>query len=234
MKVPKELSIIDAATLTVNPATAYRMLIDYIELKPGDTVIQNGANSAVGQAVFQLCKHWNINCVGIVRKRSNLDELIEYLKDLGATEVLTEEQLRTTDIFKSKKLQKPKLAFNCVGGKNATEMLRHIDHKGIMVTYGGMSREPVIAPTAALIFKDITFKGFWMTRWTKENYKSNVRINMFNELISLMINGKIKSVAHKMIKFNDYEIALNEALNPTGFSGEKLIFDFNDDVNSKL
>ena len=42
------------ATIAVNPGTAYRMLKDFVALKSGDVVIQNGANSAVGQAVIQV------------------------------------------------------------------------------------------------------------------------------------------------------------------------------------
>jgi len=44
----------ECATLSVNPMTAYRMLQDFKKLSPGDTVIQNGANSGVGQAIIQL------------------------------------------------------------------------------------------------------------------------------------------------------------------------------------
>ncbi len=36
------------STIAVNPVTAYRMLSDFIQLKPNDTIIQNGANSSVG------------------------------------------------------------------------------------------------------------------------------------------------------------------------------------------
>lgn len=229
LKIPKNLGIIEAATLTVNPPTAYRMLRDYVPVQKGDTVIQNGANSAVGQSVFQFCKIWGINCVGVVRDRPDLKELIAYLKELGATEVLTEEQLRTTTLFKSKQLRRPKLAFNCVGGKSATELLRHLDDKGVLVTYGAMSREPVVAPNAALIFKDISFRGFWMTRWSQENEEE--RVKMFNEIIELTLCGQLKGPAHKLIAFDDYERALTESLNFTGFAGSKYIFDF---TKSKL
>ena len=43
-----------AATLAVNPCTAYRMLRDFVDMKPGDSVIQNAANSAVGRAVIEV------------------------------------------------------------------------------------------------------------------------------------------------------------------------------------
>lgn len=35
--------------LTCSPPSALRMLEEYVDLQPGDAVIQNGANSAVGQ-----------------------------------------------------------------------------------------------------------------------------------------------------------------------------------------
>ena len=43
-----------AATLQVNPCTAYRMLEDFVKLGKSDVVVQNGANSAVGKYVIQV------------------------------------------------------------------------------------------------------------------------------------------------------------------------------------
>ncbi|VDL72556.1 unnamed protein product [Nippostrongylus brasiliensis] len=51
--IDNSLSMEASATLLINPPTAYRMLKDFVDLKPGDTIIQNGANSAVGRAVIQ-------------------------------------------------------------------------------------------------------------------------------------------------------------------------------------
>ena len=48
------LSELSAATLMVNPASAYRMLKGFEPLEAGDFVIQNGANSAVGLNVIQV------------------------------------------------------------------------------------------------------------------------------------------------------------------------------------
>lgn len=225
-RIPKELGILEASTITVNPPTAYRMLKDFIELSPGDTVIQNGANSAVGQAVFQLCREWKLNCIGVVRDRPNIDELRTYLKSLGAAEVLTEEQVRTTQIFKSGQFKKPRLGLNCVGGKSSTEMVRHLGDKAALVTYGGMSREPVIAPTAALIFKDIAFRGFWMTRWTKENQSSPERDAMFDELIKLMLEKKFQGPTAKQVPFADFKEGLANALSFQGFIGQKYVLRF--------
>lgn len=77
---------------------------------------------------------------------------------LGADEILTESEIKKTQIFKSKKLLSPKLALNCICGQNALEILRHLEYGGIMVTYGGMSREPLTVPTSAFIFKVFQLK----------------------------------------------------------------------------
>jgi mitochondrial enoyl-[acyl-carrier protein] reductase / trans-2-enoyl-CoA reductase len=87
------------------------------------------------------------------------------------------------------------LALNCVGGKNALEAGRHLADRGIMITYGGMSREPVTAPTSALIFKDVQFRGFCTTRWTNEYADSPLRQQMYDELIELIGNVALAKFA---------------------------------------
>lgn len=224
-KVPKDVQDVNAATITVNPSTAFRMLRDFIQLKSGDTVIQNGANSAVGQAVIQLCRIRNIRSVNVVRDRSNINELKNTLKSLGANEVLTEEEIRTTTIFKTGTLSIPKLGFNCVGGKSATNVMRHLGTRGVLVTYGAMSREPLIIPNSALIFKDVTFRGFWMSKWAKE-HSAEERQQMYEELFKLMASGEFKPPIHRLVPLSQYKQALEQLADVKGMTGEKMLFDF--------
>ncbi|KAJ8935102.1 hypothetical protein NQ314_012998 [Rhamnusium bicolor] len=226
LKVPKSLDLVQAATLTINPCTAYRILKDYTDLKPGDTVIQNGANSACGQNVIQICHSWGIKTVNIVRSRPNFEELKEFLTGLGATYILTEDELRSTDIFKSGQVEKPKLALDCVGGNSALAILRHLQNSSPMVTYGGMSRDPVPVPTSALIFKDIQVCGFRITDWIKNNEKSDNRFTMFKELISMMANNELKGPAHELVGFSNYKYALKNTLTFKGMIGRKFILEF--------
>lgn len=227
MKMPGDIPLPEASTISVNPCTAYRMLKDFVDLKPGDTVIQNGANSACGQNVIQICKALNVNVVGVIRDRPDIASLVEYLKSLGANEVLTEEQCRSTKIFKSNELRKPKLALNCVGGKNALEMSKHLDHEGVMVTYGGMSREPVFAPTSSLIFKNLQFRGFWMTRWKEQKGKTEEAKRMFDDIFQMIQCGVLKAPNHQLVPFENYQNAVENALSLQGFAGAKLILKIN-------
>lgn len=56
IKIRNDISVESAATLMINPATALRMLEDFISLRAGDWIVQNGANSAVGLAVIEIAK----------------------------------------------------------------------------------------------------------------------------------------------------------------------------------
>lgn len=224
-KIPKNVQDVNAATITVNPPTAFRMLRDFMQLKCGDTVIQNGSNSAVGQAVIQLCRIWNIHSVNVVRDRPNINELKNTLKSLGATEVLTEEEIRTTTLFKSGALPLPKLGLNCVGGKSALNVIRHLGTKGVLVTYGAMSREALTIPNSALIFKDIAFRGFWMSKWSKE-HSAEERQQMYEDLFQFMASGEFKPPIHRLVPLSQYKQVLEQLADVKGMTGEKILFDF--------
>lgn len=223
--VPYALPLPEAATLTVNPCTAYRMLKDFIKLQPGDCVIQNGANSSVGQAVHQLCKYYGLKSVGIVRDRKDIVLLKQYLLRLGATEIFTEEELLKTQVFKTGCLPKPRLALNCVGGDSASNMAKLLEHKGIMVTYGGMARKPVTVSTGNMIFKRHTFHGFWITDWLKRNATSLDREIMMRDLVELSSSNSFKAPNHKIIPFEEYKKYAKQIMTFGNKSNQKFIFD---------
>lgn len=102
LQVSKDIDIYALSGINSNPCTAYRMLHDFVSLNKGDVVIQNGANSACGQNVIQLANIFGYKSVNIIRNRSepDLENLKNHLKGLGATHILTEEELRS--VFQNK------------------------------------------------------------------------------------------------------------------------------------
>lgn len=189
-------------------------------------MIQNGGNSAVGLFVIQLAKLWGINTINVVRDRPNLEELKSYLKSLGATYVLTDQEIRKKEIMDAvlKDIAKPKLALNCVGGQCATDCIRYLENEGTMVTYGGMSKMPVVIPTGSLIFKDHKFVGYWMTRWSKNHFSSPQRTAMFSELCAIRKEGKLEIPKTKEIQIDDFKEAVNSILK--GFVNVKYVIRF--------
>ncbi|XP_051577554.1 enoyl-[acyl-carrier-protein] reductase, mitochondrial-like [Myxocyprinus asiaticus] len=214
--LPKDIPLLSAATLGVNPCTALRMLSDFEELKPGDTVIQNAANSGVGQAVIQIAAAKGINTINVIRDRPELQQLSDRLRALGATHVITEESLRRPEMKALFKLcPRPKLALNGVGGKSATELLRNLQSGGSMVTYGGMAKQPVTVPVSALIFKDVKIRGFWVTQWKRDNrHDEDALRNMLDELCILIRAGKLSAPACTEVNLQDFQNALENAMKP--------------------
>lgn len=162
------------------------------------------------------------------RPQEHLDELMTYLKGLGATEVITEEYLASHEMKELiKRYTHPQLGLNCVGGKSTTNLLRQLSRGGILVTYGGMSKQPVAVPTSAFIFKDIRCVGYWNSAWLEKNINNRKVIQeMFDDLSELGRKGKLqipRSVEHPL---KDYQKALSLAMKP--FNSTKQLLNLQD------
>ncbi|XP_022519096.1 enoyl-[acyl-carrier-protein] reductase, mitochondrial [Astyanax mexicanus] len=214
--VPKDITVMGAATIAVNPCTAYRMLHDFHTLTPGSTVIQNGANSAVGQAVIQIAAAMQIRTINIIRDRPNCAELVKELQALGADYVLTEEEVMSSGlqhIFQE--VPKPRLGLNCVGGISGGLVLSNLDYGGTLVTYGGMAKKPVHIPAKSLIFKNISLRGFWMTQW-KRNHRQDKALlrSMLDSLCELVRSGYLRPPNCIQTPFPQYTKALHATVQP--------------------
>ncbi|XP_072316301.1 enoyl-[acyl-carrier-protein] reductase, mitochondrial [Eucyclogobius newberryi] len=216
ISLPNDIPLLAAATLGVNPCTAYRMLADFEDLTAGDTVIQNAANSGVGQAVIQIAAARGIRTVNVIRDRPEFTQLSDRLKAIGATHVIKEEVLRKPEMKEFfKTCLRPKLALNGVGGKSATELLRHLQAGGSMVTYGGMAKQPVTVPVSALIFKDLKVRGFWVTQWKRNQlYDGCAFRDMLDDLCSLIKQKKLTAPVCNKVHFEEYHKALHAAMQP--------------------
>ncbi|RDB20888.1 putative trans-2-enoyl-CoA reductase, mitochondrial [Hypsizygus marmoreus] len=207
VKVPRVdgLTEVHAATMTVNPPTAYNMLKDFVPLQEGDWVIQNGANSAVGQAVIQIAASRGLKTLNFVRPRENLSELIKQLEDLGATKVLTYDALTDKSLRNDVKEwtggKNISLALNCVGGKETTLMTRLLGNNAHLVSYGAMSKQPLSLPTSLFIFKNLTAHGFWQSQWYLTRPREEQE-QVMNTLVNLMGQGKLKPPKHEIVSIS--------------------------------
>lgn len=65
ISIPKDVPLQSAATLGVNPCTAYRMLLDFEQLQPGRNLQAGGASAGLSTGVHQnpgskdLETHWH-------------------------------------------------------------------------------------------------------------------------------------------------------------------------------
>ena len=74
------------AMLGINPPTAALLLSEYVDLKPGEWVVQNAANSGVGRWVIAFAKARGLKTVNIVRR----SELVPELEEIGGDVVVAD------------------------------------------------------------------------------------------------------------------------------------------------
>jgi len=190
--LPEGPDPLQAAMLTVNPATAWRMLHDFTALQPGDWVVQNAANSGVGRSVIQIARALGWRTLNVVRRASLVDDLLA----AGADVVVTEE----TDLRKAAKSlcggSRPRLALNAVGGPSALNIANALAPGSPVVTYGAMSKQPVKIPNGLLIFQGLKFQGFWLKRW-RENAPASALRETYASLAGLLESGLLHTPVHQ-------------------------------------
>jgi len=246
LKIPNDIPLLSAATLAVNPCTAYRMLKDFVTLSDGDSFVQNGSNSAVGQAAIQIGQGLGLKSINVVRHReTGMEELKTFLTGLGADLVITESDLRDPklkDVLSSCGINPPRLGLDCVGGKTATDMMRILQNGSTTVTYGGMSKQPMKVPASALIFKDIRVRGFWMSAWNKAHRKQSSSSQtssssssstsssadpsreMIDFLCSMIRDGKLSTPKLRQVPFTEFRDALKMSTTPMITEKQVLVF----------
>lgn len=183
-----------AARLAVNPMTAWLLLESLQERDK--LVIQNGANSAVGRLITQLASLRNINLVNLVRPQA---------EELETNNSLL---LRTNEPdIKQRILERfgclPSVAFNCVGGDGGILLAKVMAGRGRVITYGGMSGRPLLVPTSALIFSDLQYSGFWLTRWKEQASREQFE-GVLRQLEGLFVNKKLQMGPVERIRLEEH------------------------------
>lgn len=209
VRVPAGLDSAQAAMLRVNPPTAWRLLTGYVQLKPGDWVVQNAANSGVGLALIQLAKALGLRTINAVRSET----AAEICRAHGADIVVIDD----ADFCKNARYALtamngavPKLASNAVGGDSALRLMDLLGEEGMHVTYGAMSRQSLKVPNSFLIFKRLNLHGLWVTKWM-DALPLSEREELFGQLADYMVEGLLKLPVEKAYPMEQIGVALEHA-----------------------
>ena len=147
------------AMLTINPPTAALLLSEFVDLVPGDWVVQNAANSGVGRAVIAFAKARGFRTINLVRR----PELIDELKALGGDLVVVDTPEGLNQVKTALGSAAPRLAIDGVGGPSAAPLIDLLGRDGTLVAYAALSKAPIAVSALALIFKRISVRGFFLS-----------------------------------------------------------------------
>jgi len=219
--VPNGIEPVQAAMLKINPMTAWRLLHDYVELRQGDWLIQNAANSAAGRAVIQIAHELGYKTVNVVRRA----ELIDELRAEGGDVVLVDGEHLRDEVKNATGGEPIRLGLNSVGGDSALRLSNCLSFGGTLVSFGAMSLQPLKIPTGLLIFKDLRFRGIWINKWY-DNATNDERMEAFRPLFEMAKHGLLKTKVDKAYPLADANTAVAHAAQ--GKRDGKIIFEFSD------
>lgn len=165
-----------------------------------------------------------IKTINIVRDRPNYEALEEELLSLGATTVVKNDRFalpETQEYLRKVIGGSPILGFNCVGGMATAEMARFLADGSTLVTYGGMAGKNPTITASSLIFRDIKYAGFWMSRWYQQANNSpdlhQKRLEMFEELAQMFRDSILLPPKMERMTFNsNWRAAFERYANPEG------------------
>ncbi|MEP6602402.1 MAG: 2-enoyl thioester reductase domain-containing protein [Spartobacteria bacterium] len=217
--VPAGIEPIQAAMLKINPMTAWRLLHDYVDLKPGDWFIQNAANSAAGQAAIQIAHELCFKSVNIVRRA----ELVDELREQGADVVLVDGERLRDEVKDATGGAAIRLGLNAVGGESALRLANTLASESTMVTYGAMSLQPLKIPNGLLIFKGLRFRGIWINKWY-DNATMAQRLEAFKPLFAMAGKGLLATKVAKSYPLSEAKAAVTHAAQDK--RGGKILFEF--------
>jgi mitochondrial enoyl-[acyl-carrier protein] reductase / trans-2-enoyl-CoA reductase len=159
LKVP-DADLLQLAMLKVNPATALMMLRHYVELQPGDWVIQDAANSGVGTNLIRLARADGIRSANVVRR----DALISPLQAIGADVAVVDGADLAERVRQATGGASIRLAIDAIGGDMVLRLADCLAEGGTVVNYGLLSGQPCQLGGHHTIFKGITLTGFWLQK----------------------------------------------------------------------
>jgi NADPH:quinone reductase-like Zn-dependent oxidoreductase len=174
MKLPADIDLKQAAMLKGNPATAEALLSDQVALQPGDWLMQNAANSAVGTFLVRLAAQRGIHTLNVVRRES----AVAGVRDAGGTAVLAD-ALDDARAFRKKVMEATggapvRLAIDAIGGAATGVMAGALADGGTVVNYGLLSGEQCRIDAQHLIFRKISLKGFWLIHWFQDAGRARI------------------------------------------------------------
>jgi NADPH:quinone reductase-like Zn-dependent oxidoreductase len=162
---PDVLTDAQAGALWVNYLSVWVMLEELLRLGPGDTLIQTAAGSQLGRAVMEHAAWKGLRLINVVRRPEQADELRaagqEHVAVFPGDDLTAVARVATGG-------QGATAAIDAVGGKTGGAVLDALATGGTAVVFGALDggREVPVKP-GPFLFRELTLRGFWLTRWLR-------------------------------------------------------------------
>lgn len=198
-----------AAQLVAMPFSAISLLHD-LALEPGQWLVQNAANGAVGRMVAQLARARGIRVVGLVRRLEAIEELAA--AGIGDVVATTEPDWRdrVREITGGEAIP---AGVDSVGGSAAGDVLSVLGEGGTLVAFGSMDAPTLELASGDLIFRQATVRGFWGSVVSRR-MEPTVKQRLFGELSERIAAGELTLPVSSTHPFDEIRDAVRASLTP--------------------
>ena len=169
--LPAGIELRQAAMVRINPPTAQLMLSDFVDLKGGDWVIQNVANSAVGRLLIVLAHQRGLRSVNVVRRA----ELAAELKQLGADLVIVDGDDLAQRVERETGDAPIRLGIEAIGGAATGRIADCVASDATVVHYGSMSGVNPDVGRTNFVYRGVKLTGFMLGRFLARRSAEKIR-----------------------------------------------------------
>jgi NADPH:quinone reductase-like Zn-dependent oxidoreductase len=197
---PEEVAVEDAAQFPLNPITAWGLLHTADAHAPG-WIALTAPSSSVAQLVAVLAARRGLRTVSVAPAREDLASLARRVREATGGEGLA-------------------ALIDSVGGPVVGQLLPVLRQGATIVAYGALGSEPALVPNAAMVYGNLTWKGFGIDRWL-DGLSAREYDDMIAELWEAVRLGRLPLPVRARMPLSAFASALAAAAN--GAPGKVLL-----------
>lgn len=187
LPAPDTGDAIQLSLLTVNGPTAEVLLEDFADLKAGDWLIQNAANSSCGRYLIRLARLKGVRTVNVVRRA----EMVEELRELGGDVVLVDGPDLAQRVAAAVGGAPVKLGIDAVAGPATQRIAECLAPGSTVASYGSMTNTRCEIDFYLMFRNDIRLVGVAFVRQFQVKRTPQQVRDMYARLADLMARGEL-------------------------------------------
>lgn len=211
--LPSHIDPRQLAMLRINPPTAVLLLERFVDLREGDWIVQNAANSGIGRTVIALAKKRGLRTINFVRR----PELVRELQGLGGDIVLVDEPGASDRAKSAIGAGNVRLALDGLSGAAAARLIDVLSQNGTLVSYAFTSGELTTPVNVVdLHIRGIVVRGIYIDLPEYQPYIADA----IRQSAELMAHGELDLPVAAVYPLDNYRNAISHAI-----KGGKVLID---------
>ena len=205
--VSEKVDSMAGASLPINYGTCYYALKRRANIQKNESLLVLGASGGIGTATIQLARIMGVKTICAVGS----DEKSEYVKSLGADEIIRYDQVELKETVKELTDGKGvDVVMDPVGGDVTEQALRATAWNGRLLVIGFTDGNIPKIPLNLTLVKGVSIVGVWWGRWTTTSPEETAED--FKELIEFIEKDELVIKPKNIHPIEETSLALENFL----------------------